>query len=258
MGLAGGHRIGCVESETGVMIRGLVPIVAGRSLRGVSHADNEDCWQVYRSGGSDFLAVIADGVSSVAGGQLASTLACERLSQFLASEREPELESLVQLVAEIDWELRGQDEFSACTLSVLWIHDYCASIVAVGDSPVFLFREQILSRIVGQSKRGYLRSFMGMGRDVVERIEVSIVDIQPGDVFILATDGVSDLLGEEKVQALWEVNPGADACADAIIEEVRRRRGEDDATVVVVKAIVPGLEVEGPQDVPEPPPHLQS
>ena len=50
---------------------------------------------------------------------------------------------------------------------------------------------------------------------------------------------------------------GADACADAIIEEVRRRRGEDDATVVVVKAIVPGLEVEGPQDVPEPPPHLQ-
>jgi serine/threonine protein phosphatase PrpC len=237
----------------------LVVVAEGRSLRGASHQDNEDAWQIYSGEDSEpgVLAVIADGVSSVAGGRLASTLACERLSQFLALEEEAELERLVQLVAEIDWELRGQDEVSACTLSVLWLNGATASIVAVGDSPVFLLRQQELSRVVGQASRGFLKTFMGMGVEVVDRVEVAIEAVQPGDVFILATDGVSEFLGEGMVRTLWEGNPGAGACADAIIEAVDSRKGEDDATVVVVQAIAPGQEPGGPQDVPEPPPHLR-
>jgi serine/threonine protein phosphatase PrpC len=237
----------------------LVLVAEGRSVRGSTHEANEDAWQIYERSGEtpELLAVIADGVSSVAGGRLASTLACDRLAQFLAPDSSPELEDLVQFVAEIDWELRGQEEVSACTLSALWLNGRTASVVAVGDSPVFLFREQELSRVVGETSRGYLKSFMGMGRDVVERIEVSIIDVLPGDVFILATDGVSEFLGASTVQALWEVNPGAEACADAIASAVEQRRGEDDATVVVVQAIAPGVVLGGPQDVPEPPPHLR-
>lgn len=207
------------------------------------------------------LFAVADGVSTVRMGQWAARMTCLRIEQFFFDEQPISVETLTQLVGEIDWELRGEGRgAAACTLSILWLHADEASIIHVGDSAIYRLRGNDIAQMTQIHGSGRsLRAFMGMGSNVSEVCEVEQQPLRSGDVFFLVTDGVSDFVAEEELAREWVCCKGdPDLCAARILEHVTARSGDDDATVVVVQFLSDGSQarVSDPTNAPDIPRHL--
>jgi eukaryotic-like serine/threonine-protein kinase len=223
---------------------------AGAATRvGSTHLENQDCYQVLdgrtstrvREMRRGLLYAVADGVSTLEQGRWAAETTCARLGQFFEDGHASGLDTLVQLVGEIDWELRGQGKGkAACTLGALWLHGGSAHVLHVGDSPVFRLRDGVvecLTQLDPPSRR--LRAFMGMGPHISEVLRVRSEPFRAKDVYFLVTDGVSGILDTRVLARQWR-DSGQDAgrCASGIMREVERRRGADDATAVVVQVLL--------------------
>lgn len=202
------------------------------------------------------LFAVADGVSTVRMGQWAARLTCLRIEQFFFDDHPIRVDTLTQLVGEIDWELRGEGRgAAACTLSILWLHGHEADAVHVGDSAIYRLRGNDISRItqIHGGGRG-LHAFMGMGPNVSEVCQVVHTPLRSGDVFFLVTDGVSDFVSPQELASAWVCSGGdPDRCAASILEMVSEREGNDDATVVVAQFVSDGSRsrVSDPTNAPD-------
>lgn len=225
---------------------------AGAATRtGPRHDRNEDQYRVLdrthpvvarmRRGA---LYAVCDGVSTTPRGREAAVLGAARLGGFFDEVVPPRLESLVQLVGEIDWELREvRKGDAATTLAALWLADGVASVVLVGDSQVLRVRHGHIESVTAQKRRGGLSSFLGMGPRVADVVEVWQDRYLPGDLYVLLTDGVTEVMrAEEVLDAWWDAGGACALAAERIVAEVDRRGGSDDATVLFVDVL--GEEVD--------------
>ena len=220
---------------------------AAATRRGRAHQHNDDSFLLadtrlpqvtpLRRG---VLYAVCDGVSAVRDGGWAARTSCERLQNFFDRDVDPTLDGLLQLINEIDWELRGRGQGrAACTLSALWLASGMASVIHVGDSEIFWVRHGELHRVTTHRREGRrLRTYMGMGPQLNKVVQVWQEPFFTGDAFMLATDGVLDILGPEDLLDIWWTTQGAPGpCCDDIIGRVEKRRGIDDATAVVVEVL---------------------
>ena len=89
---------------------------------------------------------------------------------------------------------------------------------------------------------GRLREFIGMGKDISEKINRRKLDVKPKDCFILTTDGVAGTLklrillfdGLIAIKILW-------FCSRHLVELAEAMGSDDDNTVVSVVAQSMGL-----------------
>ena len=239
---------------------------AAATRRGSLHRENEDAFQVWSESARGVieergrLFAVCDGVSTAGAGRMAAKLTCERLSQFFEDGIPPNLDALIELVSEVDWELRGSGTGAACTLSALWLHGWTAHVLCVGDSPVYRLRKGKLRRAeaTAQGKGKRLRAYLGMGPSVADVLCVTSWRMVPGDVFIVASDGLTNVVKERGLRLAWERSHDPDRCAQSLISAVASGDGEDDATAVVVE--VGGVDVQPgvmpPQEAPDPPEYL--
>ncbi len=221
--------------------------VGSATLRGRSHRNNDDSVAVLDARVSEVvqlrrgtLFAVCDGVSTVPAGGWAAQVTCERLISFFDTDVQPSQEGLLQLINEIDWELRGQGKGkAACTLSALWLADRTAHLVHVGDSEVFRVRHGVIAPVTRTQKKGAgLGAYMGMGPQLNEATQLWSGPLFVGDLFFLTTDGVTGLLESEQLLAQW----WASGCrpqraADSVVELVKEQNGADDATIVVVDVL---------------------
>lgn len=241
--------------------------MAAASRPGPHHLRNEDAWCAYvpeEGEGADRpcgLFAVCDGVSTAGRGRLAAELACERLSQFGEPEVPRTLNALVQLVSEIDWELRGAGDGAYCTLATVWVHGDIAHVVTVGDSPVFRVRKGRLKQAgterTGVIRKG-LRAYLGMGPAVLGVLEHDRWTLEPGDVLLLMSDGILDALDEDDLMAAWERTRDPVRCVEEILQEVARVGVDDDATLVLVELRVEedAVSPTAPHEAPDPPRQL--
>lgn len=243
-------------------------VSAAASRRGPHHLRNEDAWCVYggphlstpdQPGG---LFAVCDGVSTAGRGRLAASLACERLGQFGEPGTPVRLDSLRQLVSEIDWELRGAGDGAYCTLALAWMTGATAHVLTVGDSPVFRIRRGTIRQAgmerTGVVRRG-LRAYLGMGPGVSEVLRHEAWSIEPGDVLLLMTDGILDALDDDDLVDAWDRAHEPRAYVQQLIEEVARIGVDDDATVVAVemRVVADAVSPTAPIEAPDPPRLLQ-
>ena len=215
----------------------------GASRKGDGHKRNEDAYvlldhPVRTRGVADRGCVyaVSDGVSTVAEGHWASQLTISRLSQFFDAHAEVSGTTMVSLLSEIDWEIRGERSGrAACTAAVAWVFEGRVHVFQVGDSHIFLVRDgqvDCLTETEAESGKK-LDHFLGMGPTVSEVIRVSDHAIQPGDALILATDGVTGLVDPTTFGTIWAGSHGDPAaCTQTILGGVARQHGSDDATVI--------------------------
>lgn len=243
---------------------------AAATRRGPLHKENEDAWKIWNDGSRKVveehgrLFAVCDGVSTAGHGRMAARLTCERLTQFFEEGAPASLDTLIQLVSEVDWELRGAGGRAACTLSLLWIHGWTAHVLTVGDSPVHRLRRGRLTRAQDCSTMGgtgrRLRAYLGMGADVADVLCVTAWPIVPGDVFMVTSDGVTGVVESVGLARAWARCHEPDRCTKLLMSDVSAGDGEDDATVIVVQVegvdLKPGL--THPQEAPDPPEYLNS
>lgn len=210
---------------------------AAASLRGLGHAENQDSWSMARSPDGGALYAVADGVSSSPRGRWAARHTTTRLSGLFAEGRQMEVDDLVQLVGEVDWELREDGKGSAaCTLSVAWLRDDKIWLLHVGDSAIYRVRDGRVNQLSLDMSRGArLSSFMGMGPSVSDRIQVHCDELQADDGLLLITDGVTSVIRHTELAGWW-LRTGRDPerCVRGVIAEAGRREARDDATVVAI------------------------
>jgi serine/threonine protein phosphatase PrpC len=243
-----------------------IPLVfhhAAASRPAPHHEKNEDAWMAHLlSGEAGGLFVVCDGVSTAREGSAAAWLACRRLGEFTEPGGRRTPTGLVQLVSEIDWELRGSGRQARCTLAMAWVEAATAEIVCVGDSPIFRLRggrvRQAGTEKTGTFKR--LQASVGMGPAVQDALFREKWDLFPGDVLFLVSDGVVEALDESDLARLWDRTREPERCVRAVLDEVARTGVDDDATVVVVEVrerVGPPPSL-GPDEAPDPPARLRT
>ncbi len=219
-------------------------LAAVTSRRGSSHGANEDCHALYdegddavRSARRGVMYAVADGVSSTTDGGRAARITCAHLHRFFTEPRSASQESLVDLVEGADTTVRDETQ-SASTLAGVWLAAGQVWAFSVGDSAIFRLRNAQLERLNFPDTRGRgLATYVGMGPRVRTALQIHVLEVRAGDLYVLCSDGVIDALGERGIQNAFFVSPGARGLIDELDRQLVQRGHPDDATVIAVQVL---------------------
>ena len=196
--------------------------------------------------------VLADGISSSQVSQVASESAVKGfLTDYYCTSEAWSLKTSAQRViaATNSW-LHAQtrrsryaydkDRGYVCTLSAMVVKAKAAHIFHVGDSRIYRVTGHALEqltddhRVVLSSEQSYLGRALGINPQI--EIDYRMLEIEKGDLFVLATDGVYAHVGPRFVVNSIASSAGdLDAAARMIVEEAFRHGSVDNLTVQIVR-----------------------
>ena len=132
------------------------------------------------------------------------------------------------------------DKGYVCTLSVMVVKSTTAHVFHIGDSRLYRLvgnsLEQLTDdhRVVISSEQTYLSRALGMNAQL--EIDYRTVQLEKGDVFVQATDGVCEHLDPRAVvAALGEHAADLDRAAKAIVAHAYDQGSPDNLTVQIVR-----------------------
>ncbi|MDF0529375.1 protein phosphatase 2C domain-containing protein [Tsukamurella sp. 8F] len=227
---------------------------AARSDRGLVRSNNED--SVYA--GPRLLA-LADGMGGHAAGEVASQLMITALAPL--DDDEPGGD----LLAKLDDAMRSGNESIAdqvdedpdldgmgTTLTAILFAGSKLGLIHVGDSRGYLRRDSVITQITKDDT--FVQTLVDEGRITAEQAHVhpqrSLImkaltghEVEPtltlreakaGDVYLLCSDGLSDVVSDETIGEALD-NEDVAAAADRLIELALKAGGPDNVTVVVAR-----------------------
>ena len=212
------------------------------------------------------LAAVADGMGGMPAGGRASRLAIGAFLDSYAAIRRPPRERLRHALAHANREVGIAVEAEpaldgmGCTLvAALFLDDRCEWL-SVGDSLLLRYRRGSIRRVnplhiyakslAEQVRRGEITPEAAAGHPdraaltsavqgtVLEEVAQGEFPLNPGDVVMLATDGITTLSEDELTSTCARhTAKGAAEIAEALIDriEATARDGQDNATVVAVR-----------------------
>lgn len=235
----------------------LVLKYAARSDRGLHRSNNED--SVYAG---PHLLAIADGMGGHAAGEVASKVVIAALAPL--DENVPGddlLGKLHEAVVEGNntiAELVDQDpdlEGMGTTLTAILFGGGRLGLVNIGDSRTYLLRDGQFTQITRDDS--FVQSLLDEGRITPEEALVhpqrslvlralvghesieptlQIREVRPGDRYLLCSDGLSDVVGTEKLAETMQFGD-RQQCADKMIELALQGGGPDNVTVIVADVV---------------------
>jgi serine/threonine protein phosphatase PrpC len=196
--------------------------------------------------------VIADGISSSAVSGEASESAVKSFltDYYCTSESWSVKTSAQRVIAATNSWLQSQtqrgryhydkDRGYVCTLSAMVIRARAAHIFHVGDSRIYRVSDRALEqlttdhRVVISSEQSYLARALGVNPQI--EIDYQALQIDAGDVYVLATDGVYDFVGARFITSAIADHAGdLDAAARLIVDEAYAQNSPDNLTVQIVR-----------------------
>lgn len=207
------------------------------------------------------LFIVADGMGGHRGGATASRLAAETMkAQYLGSETEDIATALKEALAranarvfseaQLNPDLRGM----GTTTSALAVRDGLAWFAHVGDSRIYLIREEEISQltddhslVASMVREGLLttseaenhprRNVLQRSIGVSEDVEIDVkgpIELRPGDTFVLCSDGLHGVVKQEELREIG-LKPIQEA-ADEFVRRALERGAPDNVTVIVARA----------------------
>jgi serine/threonine protein phosphatase PrpC len=133
-----------------------------------------------------------------------------------------------------------KDKGYVCTFSAMVIKSTTAHLFHIGDSRIYRVSGQSLEqlttdhRIVVSSEERYLGRALGVNPQI--EIDYRALQIQAGDIFLLATDGVYEHIGARAIVKMIEEKADSfDGAAKAIVETAFNNGSPDNLTVQIVR-----------------------
>jgi len=225
---------------------------------------NEDACGEFEDASGRRLLVVADGMGGHRGGATASRVTVDTIGEVFRS-RSAEPHTLLHEAVEAanarvhgrsqeDPELRGMGTTAVCLL----FSDGAAWVAHVGDSRAYRLRrgrmEALTSdhSVVGEMQRQGLLSeedaashprrneiLRSVGVEPRVKPDVTHVDVEEGDRFLLCSDGLSGLVRADEMAAVLQRQP-PDQAVRTLVQTALQRGAPDNVTVQV--AAVPGGE----------------
>jgi protein phosphatase len=225
---------------------------------GCVRKNNEDAFLIL----SEFsLYAVADGMGGHNAGEIASELAMEELKKSAPKLASIDTDSIQQWMldaiteanrAVFEASLRSEEmEGMGTTLTALVIRGNKAVIGHVGDSRVYLWRDCSLSLLsedhsmvnelvrLGQlteekakhhPHKNVLSRALGVERTTT--IDCFQLEVQPGDVFLLCTDGFTNVLEDKEIVSEFSGSETWEEHLEKLKDTVLERGAPDNFTVV--------------------------
>lgn len=208
------------------------------------------------------LYAVADGMGGQAAGEVASAMTLDTLAKRAAKKglahAVREANSVVFKKQEHDPALAGM----GTTLTALVVDGDALRFAHVGDSRAYLLREGELRLLTEDHtlvnewvRKGDISPEQALShpqRSILTRAigteaEVNIDELsftpEPGDRFLLCSDGLTTMLHDDAIRDILAGHPGEpQATADALVEAANEAGGFDNITVVVLDVKATGSE----------------
>lgn len=219
-----------------------------------------------------YAMVVADGMGGMAAGEQASRLALQaglrvvlessqwsmRPGPAQAKDLMARLEGYFQRVDRViveDAEAHSERRGMATTLTVAYLLAGHLFIVHAGDSRIYRFREGSLTQLTKDHtyaqdladrghispesvkthyRRHILTNFAGGNHEGIDP-QVLYLEAAPGDRLLLCSDGLTEMVPDERIAELLHQAPRPAEAVDALVEEALKNGGHDNVTVIVAE-----------------------
>ena len=226
-----------------------------------------------RSGNEDSLILapdlhlfgVCDGMGGHAAGEVASAIVAEVLVQEIASSTDSSSEALRHAIATADERVfRDQDECAqhrgmGTTVSALslvsdpsprgWIghvgdsriyrhHQGALQQLTVDHSPVFrLFQSGLLDKdeMLSHPHKHLLDRALGLHPPV--EVDVFPVELEVGDVFLICTDGLTDMLVDQEIHDVLKSGKLLARVADQLVSRANQKGGIDNISLILIEIV---------------------
>lgn len=255
-----------------VKVNHMTLICEGRCGRGRVRGTNQDNLFIngtWRQGHEDAvfcvsdraeegLYVVCDGMGGEQFGDEASELAVTHLqgatpSDFLRGGTE----HLIAINAEICQLMMRRQARIGSTFVGLSVAGGQGRIINIGDSPAYLLRGREMTKLSCDHTR--TQSLINMGiitpeeaavhpdrhkltqhlgifpeEMIIEPHETDVLELQVGDVFLLCSDGLTEMLTQSEIADVLSSNDALPMQADRLYDAAMERGGKDNITLVIV------------------------
>lgn len=242
--------------------------VTAKTDTGRVRSHNEDSTAIDLNSG---VVAVADGMGGYRAGEVASAIAltcvirgirrAKRMDmQFVSVEDNTHTSQLRDVI-----EQANRAVFSAAceetqwsgmgtTLVAMMLDDDRATVANVGDSRAYRLRDGQLQQLTcdhtvrqemidrcyyspEEARKAVNGNLItrALGLSVDVHVDVTEHDVQPGDRFLLCSDGLSDMVNDHTIDhCLSMVDPGLEQVAQDLVDSALKAGGDDNISVVLV------------------------
>ena len=215
------------------------------------------------------LYVVADGMGGVAAGEIASQLATEAMADFYSNKKDTTdghdlQERLAGAVMQandsiLDYVKQNPKTLGmGTTLTAILFHGDEAILAHVGDSRVYLLRDGDLyqvskdhsevqfmvdmGRLTPEEARNHPRKHIltqavGVENSNFLDIFTRRLSVLPDDVFMMCSDGLTDMLSDDDILDLMMQKSEPDGIAQSLIDAALKEGGRDNVTVIIIRVM---------------------
>ena len=236
---------------------------------GMVRSHNEDSIATDAAAG---LAVLADGMGGYNAGEVASGIAVAMISAELkkalaANSGEIDTATAERLVGEeavransaIFQAAQNQSQYAGMgtTLVIALWHDDKLVVGHVGDSRLYRFRggrleqvtrdhsllqEQIDSGLITKEQARHSQNknlvTRAVGIDPDVDVEVHSYPVQSGDIYLLCSDGLNDMITDEDMElTLASLQANLPLAAEQLVQQANDNGGRDNVSVILVRVL---------------------
>jgi protein phosphatase len=228
----------------------------GRTDPGLKRRLNEDAYAILED---HQLFVIADGMGRHAAGEVASQLCVEAIREAFRSgnfgPRDPSLPKRAArlqgatLLANERILAAAQENEDYTGMGTTVVSAYFSAnnqrvyIAHVGDSRCYRLRQGTLTQLTSDHTLGNA-GIQGKTSTILSRaigvepnveVDVQVESPQPGDVYLLCSDGLSRMVAAGEIEATLLSTPDLDAATKTLTDLANRGGGRDNITVILVR-----------------------
>jgi PPM family protein phosphatase len=236
--------------------------MAGMSHPGQVRGENEDCFATRPEVG---LAILADGMGGHQAGEVASRMAVDLIAAEFqstpAGASGPDGRTIARAVQKANaaiYEAAATHtayQGMGSTVVVTVLNDDHLHIAHVGDSRVYRLHDHTLGQLTRdhsvvqelvnrglfteeEARQSLAKNLVtrALGTDPVIEAEITDTIVQPGDVFLLCSDGLTDVVSDQQITEILDA-AGADieAAARRLVDRANEYGGPDNISVVLMR-----------------------
>lgn len=207
-----------------------------------------------RKGG---LFAVCDGMGGEEYGERASLAAVQALCPQKFHKTVNVMAKIHQANHRICHQMKEQGSRMGTTCVALELMEHGAQITNLGDSRCYLLRNGVLKQLTtdyteyqSRINMGFspeslvnnhrakhtLTQYLGIPSDemLIEPEQIKIPALQAGDVFLLCSDGLTDMVGDCEMQQILNQNGKPDVACAKLVDKALSAGGRDNITVVVI------------------------
>jgi serine/threonine protein phosphatase PrpC len=244
--------------------------VAMESHSGMVRSHNEDSVHADLASG---VVILADGMGGYNAGEVASGMATALLGNMLEeafAECPPyaivDGRCYAEVALEREVRITNQSIYNAAqsqpqyagmgtTLVAAVFHDDRVTVGHIGDSRMYRLREGVFSTVTKdhsllqeqidsgmitpeQARHSQNRNLVtrALGVDPVVETEIHEYAVQPGDLYLLCSDGLNDMVEDDEIEMTLEaLGANLKLCAEQLVQMANDNGGRDNVSVILVR-----------------------